>query len=115
METQEKYLQWWRYADDIFAVRTHDEPSLRAFIESVNRHHPTIKFTATWSAQHVIFLDRSRVYLQDGQIETDLHVKPTDRHQYLRMDSCHPKHCKTAIPYSQALRLLRICSEEENF
>ena len=44
-----------------------------------------------------------------------MHVKPTDQHQYLRMDSCHPKRCKTAIPYSQALRLRRTCSEDENF
>ena len=28
--------------------------------------------------------------------------------------SCHPKHCKTAIPYSQALRIKRICSERKN-
>ena len=44
----------------------------------------------------------------------DLHVKPTDKHQYLQMDSCHPQHCKTSIPYSQALRLRRICSEDEH-
>ena len=43
-----------------------------------------------------------------------MHVKPTDTHQYLRMDSCHPRHCKTAIPYGQALRLRRICSEQDN-
>ena len=47
-------------------------------------------------------------------METCLHIKPTDSHQYLWVDSCHPKHCKTAIPYSQALCLQRICSEEEN-
>ena len=28
--------------------------------------------------------------------------------------SCHPRHCKTAIPFSQALRLRRICSEQDN-
>ena len=41
-------------------------------------------------------------------------MKPSDTHQYLHINSCHPKHCKTAIPYGQALRLRKICSEEEN-
>ena len=54
------------------------------------------------------------VRLENDQIKTDLYVKPTDTHQYLRMDSCHPMHCKASIPYSQALRLRRICSEEQD-
>ena len=37
-----------------------------------------------------------------------------DTHQYLRMDSCHPHHCKISIPYSQALRLRWISSEESH-
>ena len=47
-------------------------------------------------------------------METDLHTKPTDKHQYLHTKSCHPGHCKTAISFSQALRLRRICSEQNN-
>ena len=109
-----KPREWWRFIDDIFAIWTHGESLLRHFIESLNRHHPTIKFTANWSAQAVTFLDTT-VYLENGRIRTDLHVKPTDKHQYLRMDSCHPIHCKASIPYSQALRLRRICSEEQVF
>ena len=112
--TQDKIPRvWWRYIDDIFAAWTHDEPALRAFIQNLNRHHPTIKFTAFWSAKEVTFLNM-RVCLRDGLIGTDLHVKPTDTHQYLRMDSCHPHHCKTSIPYCLALLLHRICSEEEH-
>ena len=34
-------------------------------------------------------------------------MKPTDTHQYLEASSCHPSHCKTSIPFSQALRLNR--------
>ena len=54
----------------------------------------------------------TQVYLDRGQLETDLHVKPTDSHQYLLPSSCHPRHCKDSIPYSEALRLRRICSKE---
>ena len=55
----------------------------------------------------LIFLDTS-VYLKNGQIQADLYTRPTDTHQYLDTRGCHPCHCKTAIPYRQALRLRRI-------
>ena len=76
--------------------------------------HPTIKFTAEWSKTSINFLDVT-VSLTEGVIETDLYVKPTDSHQYLQSSSCHPFHCKKGIPYSQALRLNRICSETSSF
>ena len=38
-----------------------------------------------------------------------------DTHQFLDLASSHPYHCKKGIPYSQALRLNRICSDNENF
>ena len=44
-----------------------------------------------------------RVYFRDGLIGIELHAKPTDTHQYLCMHSCLRHHCKTSIPYSQAL------------
>ena len=102
-----------RYIDDIIAIWTHDEPSLRTFVEKLNCHHPTINYTASWSAEETIHLD-TRVYLKNGRIKPNLHTKPTEKHQYLCMESCHPKHCKTAILYSQAVRPCRICFEEEN-
>ena len=40
---------------------------------------------------------------------------PTDTHQFLDPSSSHPYHCKKGIPYSQALRLNRICSDNESF
>ena len=42
-------------------------------------------------------------------------MKPTDTHQYFDSSSCHPYHCKRNIPYSEALRLNRICSNNAFF
>ena len=72
----------------------------------------TIKFTANWSAVKVTFLDTTVYFTENGLIGTDLYVKPTEKHQHLLMDSCHPKHCKASMPFSQVLRLRRICSED---
>ena len=46
---------------------------------------------------------------------TDLFVKLTDAYQFLDSSSSHPYHCKKGIPYIQALRLNRICSDNEGF
>ena len=51
---------------------------------------------------------------ENGKIKTDLYVKPTDT-QYLHSSSCHPCHCKKRIPYSQMLRLNRICLDSISF
>ena len=83
----------------MFSIWMHGESSLQNFIESLNHHHPTIKFTATWSVQKFTFLDTT-VYLENGRIRKDLHLKPMDKHKYLRIDSCHPFHCEASIPYS---------------
>ena len=49
----------------------------------------------------------------DGVIQTDLYRKKTDKVQYLLPSSCHPSHIFSNIPYSLALRLVRICSTKE--
>ena len=52
----------------------------------------------------------------DGRwVVTDLYVKPTDTHQYLAANSCHPRHCKEGIFYSQALQTTRVCLSDEAF
>ena len=46
-----------------------------------------------------------QVDLNNSQIETDLHTKPSDKHQYLLKTFCHPAHTKRTIRFSLALRL----------
>ena len=110
----EKPLLWWRYIDDIFLIWTHGEEKFLEFINFLNSAHHSIKFTAEYSKESVNFLE-VKVIRKEDRIITDLYTKPTDTHQLLHHSSCHPNHTKRGIPYGQALRLRRICSEETLF
>ena len=84
-------------------------------------YHTTIKFTTESSDSSVSFLDVLVTRKQDV-LETDLYCKLTSVHtsdthqnQYLQKTSCHLGHVKKAIPYSQTLRIRRICSDQEKF
>ena len=105
---------WLRFLDDIFVIWTEGSDKLKIFVDYLNNLHPTIKFTCSHSLTNVPFLD-VMVSLKDGLIHTDLYTKPTDKHQYLLISSCHPTHTKRAIPYSLALRLRRICSDSDTY
>ena len=100
-----------RYIDDIFGFGS---PSTVAnFIQSLSKAHPSLKFTSSVS-QSVTFLDL-RISVGKGLFETSVHYKPTDSHSYLLYSSCHPRSQKDSIPFSQFLRLRRICSNFEDF
>ena len=105
---------WWRYFDDIFFLWEHGEEKLKSFIDSFNKMHLNIKFTADWWKASINFLDVT-VSITEGIIETDLYVQPTDSRQYLLSSSFHHFYYKKGIPYSQALKLNRICSNNELF
>ena len=111
---EEKRMIWWKYIDDIFFIWEHGEESLEKFLNKLNTFHPTIKFTAEYSKEAINFLDVN-VRLVEGELMTDLFVKPIDTHQFLDPISSHSYHCKKGIPYSQALSLNRICSDIESF
>ena len=99
--------------------------SLHSFLQDLNKIHPTIKFTMSYTVPYLkknvqnkcdcdltdslAFLDTS-CHIKDNKIIVDLYRKPTDRNQYLLTSSCHPAHVTTNIPYSLALRIVRICS-----
>ena len=80
-------------------------------MDFLNQAHPSIKFTADWSREKINFLD-VQVIKEGDRLITDLFTKPTDTHQLLHRTSCHPGHTKKGVPYSQALRIRRICSED---
>ena len=92
----------------------HGEKELEKFLEFLNCYHPTMKFTADYSREEIHFLDLS-VRKTNNQLITDLYIKPTDTHRYLHGSSCHVYHFEKSIPYSQALHLNRICSENSSY
>ena len=106
---------WWRYIDDVFTIWPHGEECFESFVEQINSMHSTINFTTEWSYKSVSFLEVKITLNEEGRLITDLYTKPTDTHQYLHRQSCHPRHCKTTVAYSQALRLRRICSQDEDY
>ena len=72
---EKKNMIWWRYIYDIFFIWERGEGSLKVFIEQVNMFHPTIKLTCEHSDVNIKLID--------GELKTDLFVKPTDTHQFL--------------------------------
>lgn len=82
----------------------------RAWEEIRGFYHPNIMFTAYHSRDKICSLN-VEVVKKRNQFATDHYIKPTDTHQYLHASFCHAFHSKKWIPYSQTLRLNRICSE----
>ena len=107
-------LIWFRYIDDVFFIWTHGEEKLQLFLTDLNNYNLHIEFTYEFNKEYISFLDL-KFSLCDDKLTTDLHVKPTDRNQYLHDTSAHPNHTKRSIVYSQTLRLSRICSYQNDF
>ena len=105
---------WLRYIDDIIFMWSYGEDKLTQFLIELNNFHSNLNFTYETSSCTVNFLDLN-VSLRNGALHTDLYIKPTDGHQYLHYQSSHPLHIKNSIPYSQALRVSRICSSRKDF
>ena len=108
-------LKWYRFIDDIFAIWTHGDEALQDFITHLNSVHPTIKFTHEVSDTSLTFLDTKVLREGHTQLYTTLYSKPTDTQQYLHYSSCHPAHQKSGGPYSQLLRIKRICKKDADF
>ena len=106
---------WLRYIDDIFLIWEHGQDALDSFLAHLNSCHDTIKFTAEFSQSAVNFLDTTVHINNDGSLHTDLYCKPTDAHNYLSYNSAHPEHTKKSLPYSQLLRVRRICTNLSDF
>ena len=109
-----KALLYLRYIDDIFLIWKGSKQELENFIAEINAIHKTIKFDVNISKKSVNFLDTTVTITPEYSIKTSLYQKPTDRHNFLHQKSYHPFSTKKSLPYSQALRIRKICSTSED-
>ena len=103
-----------RYMDDVAGAASCSEEDLRQFLEFASSFHPNLEYTWWVSTDKLPLLD---IYMkpQANRIATSIYYKATDSHSYLNFSSSHPYSCKSSIPYSQFLRLRKICSDDADF
>ena len=116
-----------RFLDDIISIFYGSSKNIHKFLEEINKIHPAIKFTMQHTSipgedpnlrcscpnkESIPFLD-TLLTIKQGRVSIDLYRKPTDRNQYLLTSSCHPPQTTLNIPFSIALRIVRICTEED--
>ena len=103
-----------RYIDDGIWATSLSYDQLLDFINFAQNFHPAVKFTHEISEKSVTFLDM-KLYLKQGKLTTSVHYKSTDSHSYLDYSSSHNPSTKNSIPFSQFLRLRRLCSDDADF
>ena len=114
-----------RFLDDILKLFIGSTKNLHKFFDEMNELHPTLKFTMIHTTLNgeseeekcrcenrnsIPYLD-TQISIENGKLEIDLYKKPTDRNQYLLPSSCHPKETTKNLPFSCALRIVRICTK----
>ena len=110
----QKILLWKRFIDDVLMLFRGTKEECQNLVTWLNSLVPgTIKFKFDFSYEKINFLDLE-IYIEDGLLMSNLFVKPTNSQLFLDFGSNHPEHCKKAIPYSQALRVIERCSTIEN-
>ena len=107
-----------RYIDDCIGATSSTREALNRSIfnccQQVNSFHPALQYTWEISDISIAFMD-IKVSIEGNGLCIGVHYKPTYSHSYLLFSSSHPSHVKNSIPYSQFLRLRRLCCEDSDF
>jgi hypothetical protein len=109
----ERALSWYIFVDDVNMKWTQSDEELQNFPSRANNLHPSITFTHEISNTTISFLDTSSS-LSECELSTYLYSTHTDTNQYILPSSCHPPYVTKSVPYSQALRIKRICSTDKS-
>ena len=107
-----------RYIDDGAGFFVGSEQSFITWINSINT---SLKKYGLFIDESVLkqvnefahFLDIQFCFDLQGNLQTDLYTKPTDKRSYLYFGSAHPNHVYSGIVHSQCLRLRRIINSQD--
>ena len=80
----------------------------------INSRENRINFTCLSSTDSLEFLDTT-IHINDGVLNTELFIKPTNSLSYLERTSFHPNHTFTSLPYGEFVRARRNCSTAEAY
>ena len=108
---------WKRFRDDIFVLWEHGTASLFSFLDYLNSMDKTgkIKFTIEIAGHTSLeFLDL-KLKTNEGKIRVDVYAKSTNSFSYTTPNTHYPKSNACNIPSGIALRLKRICDDDETF
>ena len=99
--------------DDVFAVFQGPKEGILHFLEYLNSLRASIQFTVEIELEECLpFLDVS-VKKLNNSLSFAVYRKPTHTDQYLRRDSCHPRHVFSGLVRCLKKRAESICSRRE--
>ena len=92
---------------------TGNKKDLMKFLNVLKRKCEYFKFEYQVSKTSIIFL-YTDIYIKNNKLYIKIYKK-AELQIFLNINSEHPKSLKASIPYSQALRIKRICSKTTVF
>ena len=107
-----------RYIDDGAGLMMGTPEDFALWLEKVNENLKPFNLLIDESSvgqtnSFISFLDIQFCFDSEGDLQTDLYVKPTDSRSYLNFGSAHPKHIFSGIVYSGCFRLRRIINNQD--
>lgn len=98
---------WWRYVDDVFVITK--SRFINKTVEWRNGHHASSRFTHEIEENGSLpFLDLRIIKNDDNTIKLTIYRKPTNKGQYIMVDSFHHGAYKSAAFNSMIHKALNI-------
>ena len=102
-----------RFIEDCIGATSSTREKLIPFITAIISFTRLANIPGKMFDTSLAFLD-IKFSIEGNGLCSSVYYKLTDSHSYLLYSSSHPSHVKNAIPFSQFLRLRRLCSDDSD-